>query len=339
MASLGHGPLSASTRATEGPSLAGLCTQVDLCLGCPRCARRLNESTYMLQKVEHDCPREILLARCKSTAKSKVWRRVGRRPIFPRPLCYRVCRYYRPGQGCRRHQNQCTFARSREEALVWTFERRHNLPRLWLKAALQGSGALGGPPGAADTICAEFGGHFQLFCAYCFRRCPPYLSPVDPQGRCPEHGTCPSLLIHVSIEGRKRQFVEVRPQPQNRHPLNYCMFVGRGQPCRHGAARCQYAHSAVEMAVWEAERLDGLRRGDLLTHPALGEAQCLAPQSQRPGVQLYCHTCLITCHSQEAFENHCSSLEHAQMVACDQAVPWECRSPPIGQSTFELCPR
>uniref|UniRef100_A0A8C9PJW9 Uncharacterized protein n=1 Tax=Spermophilus dauricus TaxID=99837 RepID=A0A8C9PJW9_SPEDA len=80
-------------------------------------------------------------------------------------------------------------------------------------------------------------------------------------------------------------------------------------------------------------------REDLLTHPALGEAQCTAPQGQPPGVQLYCHTCLVTCHTQEAFENHCSSLEHAQMVAYDQAVPWEYRSPPMGLSTFELCPR
>ncbi|KAM5178909.1 3'-5' exoribonuclease HELZ2 isoform 3-T3 [Callospermophilus lateralis] len=339
MASPGRGPLPASPLATKGPSLARLYAQVDLYLGCPRCAQRLNETTYVLQKVEHGCPREILLARCKCTAKSKVWRRVGRRPTFPRPLYYKVCRYYSPELGCRRHRNQCTFAHSREEALVWTFERKHNLSRLWLKAALQGKRAQGGPPGAADTICAEFGGHFQLLCAHCFRRCPPHLSPMGPQGRCPEHGTCHSLLTHVSTEGRKRQFVEVRPQPQNRPLLNYCMFVGRGQPCRHGAAGCQYAHSAVEMAVWKAERLDGLRREDLLTHPVLGEAQCTAPQGQPPGVQLYCHTCLVTCHTQEAFENHCSSLEHAQMVAYDQAVPWEYRSPPMGLSTFELCPR
>uniref|UniRef100_A0A8D2CS64 Uncharacterized protein n=1 Tax=Sciurus vulgaris TaxID=55149 RepID=A0A8D2CS64_SCIVU len=93
------------------------------------------------------------------------------------------------------------------------------------------------------------------------------------------------------------------------------------------------------MAVWEAERLDGLQRGDLLTHSVLGEVQCAAPQGQAPGIQLYCHTCLVTCCSQETFENHCSSLEHAQMVAFDQTVPWKYRSPPLGLSTFELCPR
>ena len=30
-----------------------------------------------------------------------------------------------PGLGCRRHPNQRPFARSPEEALVWTFEREH----------------------------------------------------------------------------------------------------------------------------------------------------------------------------------------------------------------------
>ncbi|XP_012885839.1 PREDICTED: helicase with zinc finger domain 2 [Dipodomys ordii] len=336
MASPGCNLYSANPPATQGPSLAGLYAQVDLCLGCSHCTQRLNESTYVLRTVEHQCPAEVLLARCKGAAKSKIWRHVGRRPRFPRPLHYQVCRYYSPGRGCRRHWNQCTFARSPEEALVWTFECRHSLPRLWLKAAVQGSRAQGGP---ADIIRAEFGGRFQLLCAYCFRRCPPALCPVDSLGRCPEHGTCPSLLIHVNEEGRKRQFLEVRPRPRNRRPLDYCMFVGRGWPCRHGAARCQYAHSAVEMAVWEAERLGGLLRGDLLRPSTPGEDKPTATHNQPATLQLYCRACLVTCRSQEAFENHCSSLEHAQMVSLDQALPWEHRAPPIGLSKFELCPR
>ncbi|KAM5246258.1 3'-5' exoribonuclease HELZ2 [Ctenodactylus gundi] len=195
------------------------------------------------------------------------------------------------------------------------------------------------PCGAADAILAEFGGHFQMFCAHCFRQRPQRLHPVDPKGQCPEHGACPSLLIHVSTKCHKRQFVEVRPKPQTGRPMRYCMFVGCGQPCRHGAARCQFAHSAVEMAVWEAEGLGGLQRGDLLALPALGEEKRPAPCRQPPGVQLYCSACLVTCSSQEAFENHCSSLEHGQMVAFDQAVPWEHRKPSMGLSKFELCPR
>ncbi|KAM4842633.1 3'-5' exoribonuclease HELZ2 isoform 2-T2 [Thomomys bottae] len=335
MASPGYGLLPANLPATKGPSLAGLYAQVDLCLGCSRCAQRLNESTYVLRKVEHECSSEILLARCKRAVKSKIWRQVGRRPSFPRPVRYQVCRYYSPGLGCRRHWNQCTFARSPEEALVWNFERKHSLPRLWLKAAVQGSQAQGGP---AHVIRAEFGGYFQLLCAYCFRRRPASLRAVDSQRQCPEHGACPTLLVHGDTEGRKQQFVEVRPQPQNRQ-LDYCMFVGRGWPCRHGAARCQYAHSAVEMAVWEAERLGGLLRDDLLEPPAPKDHKPMSTHNQPASVQLYCRACLVTCRSQEAFENHCSSLEHAQMVAFDQTMPWEHRAPPMGLSKFELCPR
>lgn len=340
MVSPGPGPSPSRPAATKEPPLARLRAQVDLCLGCSRCAQRLNESTYLLSEVEHNCPHEILLARLKRAPTSNVWRKVDRRPSFPRPARYAVCRYYRPGLGCKQHRNHCTFARSPEEALVWTFEREHNVQRLWLKAAVQGSGARGQLRSPVHTIHAEFGGHFQLLCAHCFRRCPPRLCPVDPGGRCPKHGACPSVLTHTSSEGhRKQQVVEVRPQPQHHQPLAYCKFVGRGWPCRHGASRCQYAHSAVEMAVWEAEWLGALQRGDLLTAPAPRAQGHAARHSQPPGVQLYCHACLVTCHSQEAFENHCSSVEHAQMVALDQAMSWEHRTPPTGLSTFELCPR
>ncbi|XP_005410014.1 PREDICTED: helicase with zinc finger domain 2 isoform X2 [Chinchilla lanigera] len=345
MASVGCGMSPTSPLATRGLPLATLFSQIDLCLGCPRCTQRLNESTYVLHKVAHRCSCEILLARFKQAAKRKVWREVGHRPRFPRPWRYKVCRYYSPGLGCQYHRNRCTFARSPEEALVWTFERKHSLSRLWLKAAVRGDEPQRGLSEAADTILAEFGGHFQLLCAHCFRDCPQRLRPVDPQGQCPGHGTCPALLVHVSTKGHKRQFTEVRPKPQNGRPLRYCMFVERGQPCRHGAARCQFAHSAVEMAVWEAEQLGGLQREALRALPTLGKDKHTAPHSRsRQGsqpseVELYCYTCLVTYRSQEAFENHCASLEHAQMVAFDQAVPWEHRAPPMGLSKFELCPR
>ena len=332
MVSLAPGPLPTSSMATMEPRLAKVYAQLDLCLGCSRCTQRLDESTYLLHRLEHGCSREVLLARFKQAPKTGVWRRVGRRPSFPRPARYQVCRYYSNGLGCRRHRNQCTFARSHEEALVWTFEREHNVHRLWLKARVQGGRALSTPGSPADTIREEFGGRFQLLCCHCFRHCPPRIYPLDPEGRCPRHGTCPSILAHVSSEGHhKQQVVEVRPWPQNRRLLAYCLFVERGLPCRHGVSRCQFAHSAVEMAVWKAEQLHGLRRPELLAPPVR--------RGPIPAVQLYCSACLVTCHSREAFENHCSSQEHMRMVALDQTVVWEHRSPPAGLSTFELCPR
>uniref|UniRef100_A0A8C5XPG5 Helicase with zinc finger 2 n=1 Tax=Microcebus murinus TaxID=30608 RepID=A0A8C5XPG5_MICMU len=91
------------------------------------------------------------------------------------------------------------------------------------------------------------------------------------------------------------------------------------------------------MAVWEAELRGSLKREDLLV-PVAPRGGRTAPLSQPPGAQLYCHACRITCHSREAFENHCSSWEHTHMVALDLAGPWEHRRPPMGLSTFELCP-
>nr|XP_054110983.1 helicase with zinc finger domain 2-like [Callithrix jacchus] len=145
----GSSLLPNSPAATRGPSLARLCALVDLRLGCYRCSKQLNESTCVLRGVEHDCPGEILLACLKQAPKSKVWCRVGCQPAFPRPLCYKVCRYYSPGLGCQRHWNRCTFACSCEEALVWTFEREQGLERVWLKAEVLPTTRLSrGLPGA-----------------------------------------------------------------------------------------------------------------------------------------------------------------------------------------------
>lgn len=118
MVSPGSSSSPSSPMATKELPLARLCAQLDLRLGCSRCTQRLNESTYLLRQVEHSCPQAILLARFKGATKSRVWRKVDRRPSFPRPARYEVCWYYSPGLGCQRHHNQCTFARSREEALV-----------------------------------------------------------------------------------------------------------------------------------------------------------------------------------------------------------------------------
>ncbi|NWX92460.1 HELZ2 Helicase, partial [Nothoprocta pentlandii] len=54
---------------------------------------------------------------------------------------------------------------------------------------------------------------------------------------------------------------------------------------------------------------------------------------------IYCRVCLVTFGSREAFESHCASLEHAQMLAADGTVQWAHRAPPLGLATFSLCSR
>ncbi|XP_074867921.1 3'-5' exoribonuclease HELZ2 [Carettochelys insculpta] len=325
--------------------LDGLQKQLELCLVCSKCSVRENESTYGRREVDHRCMHEILLARCRSKG-SQLWKKVGRRPGFPKPARYEVCRYYSPGAGCNRHRNQCTFATSKEEALVWNFEKEHELERRVLKALVlqaQVAGSTNGlpsqeAPSAAGEIRNEFGGQFQEICKSCFYQSPQKICSRGLASLCEEHRAWEPLLVHVVADGqRKKQYVAIRPRPQFMSQLRYCMFVSRGSLCKHGAQRCNYAHSEVEMAVWEAEQKRGLVRSDLLLASVTSSEN--AAQPAQPQVQFYCRVCLVTFSSQESFENHCSMVEHMQMVSTDTMVQWTYRTPPYGLTAFTLCSR
>ncbi|NXJ08915.1 HELZ2 Helicase, partial [Odontophorus gujanensis] len=321
--------------------LGSLQRQLELLLVCSKCSVREDEITYHLRPVEHKCMHEILLARCRSRH-SVAWRKVSRRPGFPNPARYAVCKYYRLGLGCRKHGNQCTFAWSPEEALVWNFEREQKLERRWLKAAVLlaqlGAGSSTEPPSTCSEILSEFGGQFQEICRLCFFGCPQRISAGGHGRLCKSHRVWDPLLVHVVADSRcKKQYTPIRPCPEFVVTFSYCRFVSRGRPCRHGAQRCQYAHSDVEMAVWEAEKEHGLARSDLL--PALGPCVENGKPSAPAPVLFYCRLCLVTFNSQESFENHCSSVEHVQMLSADTSVQWVYRAPPLGLSSFQLCSR
>ncbi|NWH22194.1 helicase with zinc finger domain 2 isoform X1 [Grus americana] len=324
--------------------LGSLQQQLELRLVCSKCSVKENEITYQLREVEHKCMYEILLARCRSRW-STAWRKVSRRPGFPNPVRYAVCRYYVVGLGCTKHKSQCTFAWSPEEAMIWNFEREQKLERRWLKAAVL-QAQLGARPAAAphpaasaaSEIISEFGGQFQAICKRCFFSCPPRIS-AGSQGRlCDFHRTWDPLLVHVvSDSRRKQQYTAIRPCPEFMPTLSYCRFVSRGQPCKHSPQRCQYAHSDVEMAIWEAEREHGLIRSDLL--PASGTCSTNNEPAVPALVHFYCQVCLVTFSSQESFESHCSSIEHLQMLSADTSVQWVHRAPPFGLTKFSLCSR
>ncbi|XP_051488687.1 helicase with zinc finger domain 2 [Apus apus] len=328
----------------NGPAvpLGSLQQQLELRLVCSKCSVKENEITYLLREVEHKCMYEILLARCRGH-RSSAWRKVSRRPGFLHPARYTVCRYYRVGLGCRKHKSQCTFAWSPEEAMVWNFEREQQVERGQLKAAvlqaqLGGQPTVPNPPAsAAGEIASEFGGQFQEICKHCFLGCPQRILAGGKGQLCESHRTWDPLLVHVVSDNRRqRQYTAIRPCPDLIPTLSYCRFVSRGQPCKHGAQRCRYAHSEVEMAVWKAERQQGLLRSDLLP-PAPGT--CSANGETPAPVHFYCRLCLVTFSSQESFESHCSSVEHMQMLSVDTSVQWVHRAPPLGTTRFSLCSR
>ncbi|XP_077192077.1 3'-5' exoribonuclease HELZ2 [Paroedura picta] len=322
------------------PSLLdGLLDQLELRLVCSACSLQVNESTYRLKEAEHKCMKEILLARRKGSS-GKSWRKVGRRPGFPTPAKYGICRYYVAGSGCKRHRNYCTFAWCHEEVVVWTFEKQTGMERHVLKAlvrqAQSGSltNGLSTPvrESSSEEIRSEFGGSFREICESCFHQSPSKLSRKD---SCEKHWG--ALLVHVVADGKmKEQYTEIRPCPQNVKKPSYCVSVSAGKPCNYGAKQCTFAHSDVEMAVWEAELNHGLARADLL--PLLADGKPDGPPAP-PEVQFYCRVCLVTCGSQESFENHCSSVEHVQMIATVVMVQWNHRAPPYGLRSFKLCAR
>ncbi|NXR16088.1 HELZ2 Helicase, partial [Semnornis frantzii] len=323
--------------------LGKLQKHLELRLVCSKCSVRKNETTYQLQEEQHNCMYEILLARCRSQH-ATAWKKVSRRPGFPTPACYAVCKYYQAGVGCNKHKSQCTFAWSPEEAAVWNFEREQQVERRWLKAAVL-QAQVGGDPGAspwhpgsvAEEIISEFGGQFLEVCKHCFFGCPQRISGEGGGRLCQFHSRWDPLLVQAVSDGRrKKQYTAVRPCPEFRSTFSYCRFVSRGLPCKHGPQRCNYAHSDLEMAVWQAEREQGLLRSDLLLPPAesCGTNGELLPPAQ---AHFYCRLCLVTFSSQESFESHCSSVEHRQMLSDDTSVQWVHRTPPLGLTTFSLC--
>nr|XP_060627872.1 helicase with zinc finger domain 2 [Anolis sagrei ordinatus] len=325
-----------------GMSLDGLQKQLTLYLACSKCSVQQDEITYRLKEVDHRCMMEILLAQPKGKP-SPVWRKVSRRPDFPNPVHYDVCWHYVPGVGCTKHRNRCTFAWSAEEVIVWTFERQNKMERHVLKKLLRRAqtktvaNGLSKPPdlSISEEICSEFGGHFQEICKTCFYQTPQRISTKDSSQSCQRHWE--ALLVHVVTDSKKKeQYTEIRPCPGAAVQLTYCQHISSGARCRNTIHRCNHAHSAVELAVWKAEKSHGLVRIDLLHTPMDCKPEEKEPQ---PKVRFYCRVCLVTCDSQEIFENHCSSLEHSQLITTDTMNEWIHRAPPYNTKTFALCSR
>ncbi|CAL8341052.1 unnamed protein product [Lota lota] len=306
----------------------------DLKVVCATCATRTNEISYTLQSVVHQCASNLLLGRAKGSSQ---WRPISRRPEFPRPSKYDVCWHFVEGSGCSIHYNRCTFARSPEEAAVWNFEKQQGLDHVSLCSLVEQT-----KEDTARNILKEFSGKFLELCQACFLSSPQKLAAQRGDGTCsaaaPDtHPWEPVLVHHVSAGRGKEVYHMVRPLPPG-CTFEYCSHVSQGKPCWHEATRCTAAHSESEMAVWRAEsgELGGPVRPLLLR---LSQEQ---QQSDRGvgGVVFYCKACLLTLSSSESFLQHCSSLEHAQIITDDTSIQWETRPPPHNhREDFGLCAR
>lgn len=337
--------------STSGSRLAPLLSTHDLKVVCAQCCVQEKEITYKLKSVQHQCTRNLLLCKAKGSSK---WRPVSRRPTFPKPSQYAVCYFFQEGLGCTHHKNRCTFARSDEEAAVWTFEKNHRLDHVLLchlvahcvRASDQPDipeplGVIESEPisitpnSAAESILQQFSGEFIEFCKDCFHGRPQKLTAKRWKPICcadAAHPWDPVLVYHLSENRGKHIYSQVRPLPQN-YQFTYCDHVLQGKPCWHQAGHCKAAQSEVEMAVWKAEHSRLPIRPHLL-HLSRRE------QTEPRQVILYCRVCLLHLPPTESFSKHCSSLEHAQLLSEDTTTKWTGRKPPHNiRAELQLCER
>uniref|UniRef100_A0A8C5MKQ9 Helicase with zinc finger 2 n=1 Tax=Leptobrachium leishanense TaxID=445787 RepID=A0A8C5MKQ9_9ANUR len=311
----------------SGPSpssLPQLLEAVELRQACSVCSERKHEVTYVLRpEQQHNCGRQLLLGRLKKERNGKMWHEIRRRPKFPVPARYAVCWHYQPLVGCIRHGQNCTFAWSEEERLVWAFKKSFDLDKKQLSDMLFPSLPIRTESSALnslDSILKHFGGQFQEVCEQCFYESPQRLTLSH---SCHIHPRPLPLLTHIAIVGSRQQCHAILPLP-HWQSIHLCKQSSRGLLCRVEGGHCPHAHSEVELAVWTAERHFCLRRGQIVQRSDLD-------------MGLHCRLCLVTAPTQESFEIHCSTLEHRRIMADKTPTLWNHRTPPIESNDFAMC--
>ncbi|MED6246503.1 hypothetical protein ATANTOWER_018945 [Ataeniobius toweri] len=324
-------------KSNTGPQCE-LFAVLDLKAVCDLCSNKLNEVTYSIQSVIHQCSRSLLLAKGKA---SHQWKVISDRPtggtIGPRVL-YKVCDYFVEGSGCNKHTagQGCTYARSFEEATVWNYLRERKIGKAELIRHITESNSVSETPErAAQSILQRFSGKFIEFCKNCFVERPTKLTPKRWNDTCSAdaaHTWDPILVHHLSENSSKHICSQVRPLPL-KCSFKFCSHVRQGKPCWHQAGHCQAAQSEVEMAVWKAEH------SGLSVRPHLLQLS-QQDQAQSKQVSLFCKVCLLVLSSPESFYKHCSTLEHAQLLSQDTTTRWRQRQPPHGRrAELWLCDR
>uniref|UniRef100_UPI003AB08215 3'-5' exoribonuclease HELZ2-like n=1 Tax=Centroberyx gerrardi TaxID=166262 RepID=UPI003AB08215 len=323
-----------STQLKKVESLDDLLAALDLKAVCSQCSVQEKEITYTVKSVSHQCSRELLLAKDKG---SNQWRPVSHRPTFRncgRNVLYQECMFFSEGSGCGRHGQECTFARSSEEAIVWNFVRDMNIDNNKLIKLLS-EPDLRQPENDAENIFQEFSGEFLKLCKDCFLGSPQKITVKRWNDTCSAdaaHAWDPVLVHHLWDSQGKEVYSQVRPVPPDCR-FEYCSHVRESKPCWHEASQCQSAHSEVEMAVWKAERRGLSVRPELLQ---LSQQQWTGPRQ----VTIYCKACFLVLPSPESFFKHCASLEHNQMISEDTTIKWRGRPPPHNRrAEFWLCER
>lgn len=345
----------AVSKTTRRIDLCPLLRTHELHAACRSCCKQKAEITFCLvehtdARSNHRCQGNILLARERGADR---WRPVKSLPSFVTPAKYVVCWNFKEGFGCRSHGKSCSFASSSEEATVWNFLKNSRLDHRALINMLESGtnppSRLEDHPGGTDRILSRFPGRFLELCETCFHSSPQRISRKQSAG----HPTCctsnhrwkPILVFSEDNQQKNVEYHIIRALPNvDYSQWRYCRYVERGQPCWHGAHRCWFAHSEVEMAVWTEESQGPFDRSKLLGKD-VQRSQGSVANSTPPGKlqkcmeEHYCKLCRCKFRSQEDYMNHCFTSEHRQRIFEDGSEKGKYRDPPQTYHSFKMCQR
>lgn len=190
-----------------------------------------------------------------------------------------------------------------------------------------------------ERIQRQFPGKFMELCKTCFHHSPRRISNKGNDSKCNStHRHVWKATLVLRDNKNTLLYEEVRPLPHlNSRSWLYCKYVMNGDQCSHGAHRCWFAHSKVEMTVWNAESQEGFVRAELL--PAVQPVVAAASLSQ---TQHYCKACNLWLSSWGGFQNHLNTFNHIKRTNeynNETTTEWKYRDPPQTNQTYKLCER
>ncbi|XP_037345942.2 helicase with zinc finger domain 2-like isoform X1 [Pungitius pungitius] len=302
--------------------LAPLSSTHDLKLACTQCSVKEKEVTYTLKSVLHQCACNLLLCRAKGGSK---WRPVSRRPMFSNPSQYQMCHFYVEGLGCTSHKNRCTFARSAEEATVWTFLKHHGLDHMLLCNLIAQSERGTDPPGNADPL-GDLLSILELkaVCDQCFVNEKEMTYIVQSIS----HKCSRDLLLARGNAHHQWRPVSERPTGAHigRNVLyQVCRFNVEGSVCTEHGPQCTFARSSEEAVIWNLLRDRRIDKGELIRLVIESERMQTTPESAAESIRQQfsgefmelCRECFHDCPQKLTFKKWNSTC------SADSAHSWD----------------
>ncbi|XP_074529198.1 3'-5' exoribonuclease HELZ2-like [Halichoeres trimaculatus] len=241
--------------------LSPLLSTHDLRLACDHCCTKQGEITYTLKPVQHRCEHSLLLCKAKD---GSTWRPISKRPTFPNPSRYEVCYFFKEGSGCTEHKNRCSFARSKEEAAVWTFEKQQRVDHGLLCHLIAQSEKVSDPAHSSGPVLKLPDAlDLKAVCELCCTR----EKEITYTVRSVPHKCARNLLLAKFKTSQLWRPVSERPTSGQFGPNVFykeCMHFSEGSGCTYHGQSCTFARSFEEATVWNHARDNNMGRDQLI---------------------------------------------------------------------------